>query len=109
MALTMIPVTGRLPTPLDGTAQAITLHFRLSGLDLSQGEAVLPVVEPVALDENAELPDGFALFANSAGLRGTTYTGEAVWIEVTPRGRLQRSIPLRRFQVDEDHGPYTIA
>lgn len=109
MAMTMIPVTGRFPTPLDGTAQAITLHFRLSAFDLSGGEAVLPVIEPVALSEAAELPEGFALFANSAGLRGTTYTGEAVWIEVTPRGRLQRSLPLPRFQVDEEHGPYTIA
>lgn len=47
--------------------------FRLSGYDVEGNQAVPPMDVTVVLDANQQLPPGFALWPNTAGLRGTRY------------------------------------
>lgn len=95
-----VPVTGRVPTPMGDVAQQATLYFRLSGFDIAGDAVILPSIDPVVLDVDGNLPEEFELYVNAEGLRGTTYTAEAVWMETTPSGRIRRSQHLPRFQID---------
>ena len=79
MALTTSTITGRVPLPTDEVLQYAELTFALSGLD-TQGADVLPggIIKRVTL-VNSELPPGFQLWCNTAGLRGTHYCVLARW------------------------------
>ena len=108
MALTTSTITGRVPLPSDEPLQFAELTFALSGLD-TQGAEVLPggVVQRVALI-NSELPPGFKLWQNTAGLRGTHYQVLARWTVKDRDGVRDQYSDLGIIQVGAD-ASYTLA
>lgn len=102
MALTTSTITGRVPLPDDSAARAAELIFTLSGLD-TEGVDVIPPgarVRRVLLIDGA-IPEGFALWQNTAGIRGTTYLVEARWSEADRMGVVARQMSLGRIQIGD--------
>ena len=73
MALSKSTITGRGALPTDENLQFAELTFALSGLD-TEGASVLPggISKRVVLIDS-DIPAGFDLWQNTAGLRGTHY------------------------------------
>ena len=102
MALTTSTITGRVPLPTDETLQYAELTFTLSGLD-TEGADVLPggISKRVVLIDS-DIPPGFELWQNTAGLRGTHYPVLARWTTKDRDGVRDQYADLGVIQIGSD-------
>ena len=108
MALTTSTITGRVPLPSDENLQFAELTFALSGLD-TEGASVLPGgVSTRAVLIGSDIPAGFELWQNTAGLRGTHYRVLARWTVKDRDGIRDQYADLGIVQVGSD-ASYTLA
>lgn len=108
MALSKSTITGRVPLPTDENLQFAELTFALSGLD-TEGASVLPggISKRVVLIDS-DLPPGFELWQNVAGLRGTHYRVLARWTVKDRDGVREQYADLGVIQIGSDPS-YTLA
>ena len=108
MALSKSTITGRVPLPTDENLQFAELTFALSGLD-TEGASVLPGgVSTRAVLVGSDIPAGFELWQNTAGLRGTHYRVLARWTVKDRDGVRDQYADLGIIQVGSDPS-YTLA
>ena len=108
MALTTSFITGRVPLPTDENLQYAELTFALSGLD-TEGADVLPggISKRIILVES-DIPSGFDLWQNTAGLRGTHYRVLARWTVKDRDGVRDQYADLGIIQIGSS-ASYTLA
>ena len=108
MALTTSTITGRVPLPTDENLQYAELTFALSGLD-TEGADVLPggISKRIILVES-DIPSGFDLWQNTAGLHGTHYRVLARWTVKDRDGVRDQYADLGIIQVGAS-ASYTLA
>ena len=108
MALTTSAITGRVPLPTDENLQFAELTFAISGLD-TQGSDILPggISKRVTL-VNSDIPPGFELWQNTAGLRGTHYRVLARWTVKDRDGVREQYADLGIIQIGSS-ASYTLA
>lgn len=103
MPISLTPITGRVPLPTDLPPINAVLELRLSAVETEGSDVILPGPVRVQLAaDTAELPPGFALWQNTAGLAGTHYTAIAEWEEEVDGVLRRRRADLPLFQVDDD-------
>jgi len=108
MALSKSTITGRVPLPTDENLQFAELTFALSGLD-TEGASVLPGgVSTRAVLVGSDIPAGFELWQNTAGLRGTHYRVLARWTVKDRDGVREQYADLGVIQIGSDPS-YTLA
>ena len=108
MALSKSTITGRVPLPTDENLKFAELTFALSGLD-TEGASVLPGgVSTRAVLVGSDIPAGFELWQNTAGLRGTHYRVLARWAVKDRDGIRDQYADLGIIQVGSDPS-YTLA
>ena len=108
MALSKSTITGRVPLPTDENLQFAELTFALSGLD-TEGSSVLPGgVSTRAVLVGSDIPAGFELWQNTAGLRGTNYQVLARWTVKDRDGIRDQYADLGIIQIGSDPS-YTLA
>ena len=108
MALSKSTITGRVPLPTDENLQFAELTFALSGLD-TEGASVLPGgVSTRAVLVGSDIPAGFELWQNTAGLRGTHYQVLARWTVKDRDGVRDQYADLGIIQIGSDPS-YTLA
>lgn len=108
MALSKSTITGRVPLPTDENLQFAELTFALSGLD-TEGASVLPGgISTRAVLVGSDIPAGFELWQNTAGLRGTHYRVLARWTVKDRDGVRDKYADLGIIQVGSDPS-YTLA
>ena len=108
MALSKSTITGRVPLPTDENLQFAELTFALSGLD-TEGASVLPGgVSTRAVLIGSDIPAGFELWQNTAGLRGTHYQVLARWTVKDRDGIRDQYADLGIIQIGSDPS-YTLA
>lgn len=108
MALTTSTITGRVPLPSDENLQFAELTFALSGLD-TEGASVLPggVSTRIVLIDS-DIPAGFELWQNTAGLHGTHYRVLVRWKVKDRDGIRDQYADLGVIQIGSDPS-YTLA
>ena len=108
MALSKSTITGRVPLPTDENMQFAELTFALSGLD-TEGASVLPggVSTRIVLIDS-DIPPGFELWQNMAGLHGTHYRVLARWTVKDRDGIRDQYADLGVIQIGSDPS-YTLA
>jgi len=109
MALTTAIITGRAPLPSDEPIIYAELLFTLSGLDTEGGDILLPGVSKRAVLVDSEMPSGFDLWCNVAGLRATHYEVLARWKVQDRDGTHEKFARLPSIQVLEDDDPQPLA
>jgi len=108
MALSKSTITGRVPLPTDENMQFAELTFALSGLD-TEGASVLPGgVSTRAVLVGSDIPAGFELWQNTAGLRGTHYRVLARWTVKDRDGVRDQYADIGIIQIGSD-ASYTLA
>ena len=100
MSVSKSLITGRVPLPTDAVASGARLIFTLSAFDTEGAATILPAAVP-ALLVDGNLPEGFALWPNTAGLRGTSYIVTAQWSESADGQLRSRSARLGMIQIGE--------
>ena len=108
MTLTTSTITGRVPLPTDENLQFAELTFALSGLD-TEGASVLPggVSTRIVLIDS-DIPAGFELWQNTAGLHGTHYRVLVRWKVKDRDGIRDQYADLGVIQIGSDPS-YTLA
>ena len=108
MALSKSTITGRVPLPSDENLQFAELTFALSGLD-TEGASVLPggVSTRIVLIDS-DIPAGFELWQNTAGLHGTHYRVLVRWTVKDRDGIRDQYADLGVIQIGSDPS-YTLA
>jgi len=108
MALSKSTITGRVPLPTDENLQFAELTFALSGLD-TEGADVLPggISTRIVLIDS-DIPPGFELWQNMAGLHGTHYRVLARWTVKDRDGIRDQYADLGVIQIGSDPS-YTLA
>jgi hypothetical protein len=108
MALSKSTITGRVPLPTDENLQFAELTFALSGLD-TEGASVLPggISTRIVLIDS-DIPPGFELWQNMAGLHGTHYRVLARWTVKDRDGIRDQYADLGVIQIGSDPS-YTLA
>lgn len=108
MALSKSLITGRVPLPTDENLQFAELTFALSGTD-TEGADVLPggISKRVAMIDS-DIPPGFDLWQNTAGLHGTHYRVLARWTVKDRDGVRDQYADLGIIQVGAS-ASYTLA
>lgn len=102
MALTTSIITGRAPLPNNDPSAGAELIFTLNAFDTEGADIALPASLVAVLTPQGELPDGFDLWRNTEGLRGTYYIVSARWFEnVRGKGRVPRESTLGKIQVHD--------
>ena len=108
MALSKSTITGRVPLPTDENLQFAELTFALSGLD-TEGASVLPGgISTRAVLVGSDIPAGFELWQNVAGLRGTHYRVLARWTVKDRDGVRDQYADLGVIQIGSNPS-YTLA
>lgn len=100
MTLTTSILTGRLPFPDDSVPANAYLRFTLSGVDTDGADVLHPASRTVAL-VSGEIPAGFELWQNVAGLLQTFYNVELVVIVSDNFGAMtqERAYTLGKIQI----------
>ena len=108
MALSKSTITGRVPLPTDENLQFAELTFALSGLD-TEGADVLPggISTRIVLIDS-DIPPGFELWQNMAGLHGTHYRVLARWTVKDRDGVRDQYADIGIIQIGSDPS-YTLA
>ena len=108
MALSKSTITGRVPLPTDENLQFAELTFALSGVD-TEGADVLPggISTRIVLIDS-DIPPGFELWQNMAGLHGTHYRVLARWTVKDRDGIRDQYADLGVIQIGSDPS-YTLA
>ena len=102
MTLTTSTITGRVPLPNDATPTSAEVVFTLSAWDAEGGDVIPPASIRAPLTATADLPDGFELWRNTEGLRGSHYIVTAYWKEAQRAGTVDRQVSLGVMQVGDD-------
>lgn len=99
-ALTRAVIQGRFALPDDADNIGATARFTLSGYDTEGADVIPPVEINADLAADGALPDGFEIWRNTEGLRGTYYALQVTFKVRRPNGLLhERTIPLANIQV----------
>lgn len=108
MAITEVPITGNVSMP-DGTAfTSGVLSFTLSGPDAELAAAIPGGTIKATLGALGAMPDGFVLWRNTAGDRGTYYKVSLSAVLTQPSGTPYRqTYPMGSVQVG-DEASYSI-
>jgi len=102
VTLTTSTITGRVPLPNDATPTSAEVVFTLSAWDAEGGDVIPPASIRAPLTATADLPDGFELWRNTEGLRGSHYIVTAYWKEAQRAGTVDRQVSLGVMQVGDD-------
>lgn len=94
MTLTTVPITGRVVLPDDSAFTAGVLTFTLSDVD-TELQQVIPTAGLSCTLDGDDMPAAFALWSNTAGERGTSYSVKLTATVATNLGGGQ-SISVRK-------------
>lgn len=108
MSISEAPITGQVILPDGSVAASGTLIFTLMGWDTEDQTALPSAPVSVALGDDGALPEGFTLWRNIAGRRGTHYLASVRWIDRADGFDRRREADLGPIQIGEAV-EYTIA
>lgn len=110
MALTKAFLTGRVPFADDAVPAYAVAVFTLTGYDTQGSDIVIPIAVKATL-VNGVMPAGFSLWANTLGLRGTSYRVSVIEIRTDANGGMpvEYETKLANIQIASTPTTQTIA